>query len=291
MGQLGTTHIGYRASWKAAMNPYLQQWFTARAVADTGLDPDGVWANYTSLGGQCGLLEVQAYLHGLTLIDEFQRDMVSHAVNEMLDDANSPARRAAYSTDDVSLATGVITESSFEGCTDAAMKRFVTSSYGYFRGDHAERRRLASLAQTGLVGTPAEERFDRITREAQQVFGVSSASVALIGEHQQFIKSVTGPIGQNVPRDVSFCNQTIRENRMLVVRDALAHEQFRTNPLVLEEPHIRFYAGYPLTGPGDWRIGSLCVIDDKPREFTVEDEVVLRLLAGRAQRELEKTYA
>ncbi|GAB3551015.1 hypothetical protein GCM10027404_19320 [Arthrobacter tumbae] len=269
------------------MNPYLQQWFTARAVADTGLDPDEVWTGFANLGGWCDRLEVQAYLSGLALIDELQRDMVSHAVNEMLDERSAPARRAAYSTDDVSLASGVITESSFESCTDGALQRFVTSSYAFLKGADAERRRLDSLAQTGLFGTPAEERFDRITREAQRVFGVSSSSLALIGERQQFIKSVTGPIGQNVPRDVSFCNETIREKRMLVVRDALLHEQFRTNPLVLEQPHIRFYAGYPLTGPEGWRIGSLCIIDDKPREFSLEDEMALRLLAGQAQRELE----
>ncbi|GAA2173389.1 hypothetical protein GCM10009784_07470 [Arthrobacter parietis] len=272
------------------MDPYLQQWFTARAVADTALDLDDVWTGYTNLGGWCDRVEFQAYLSGLALIDELQRDMVSHAVNEALDGVSSPARRAAYSTDDVSLATGVITESSFESCTDAALRRFVTSSYAYLEGADAERRRLDSLTQTGLLGTPAEERFDRITREAQRVFGVSSASLALIGEHQQFIKSVTGPIGQNVPRHISFCNATIREKRMLVVRDALVHEQFRTNPLVLEQPHIRFYAGYPLTGPEGWRIGSLCIIDDKPRAFSLEDEMALRLLAGQAQRELEASY-
>lgn len=273
------------------MNPYLQQWFTACTVADTGLDVNEVWTNYAGIGGQGDLFEVQAYLHGLMLLDELQRDMVSHAINEMLDDAGSPARRAAYSTDDVSLATGAVTESSFESCTDAALRRFVTSSYEMMRQQDPERRRLASLQETGLLGTSAEERFDRITREARQIFGVSSASVALIGEHQQYIKSVIGPIGENVPRDVSFCNTTIRENRMLVVRDALMHEQFRNNPLVLEKPHIRFYAGYPLTGPGGWRIGSFCVIDDKPRSFSAGDEVILRLLAGRAQREVELTFS
>ena len=147
------------------MDPYLQQWFTARAVADTALDLDDVWTGYTNLGGWCDRVEFQAYLSGLALIDELQRDMVSHAVNEALDGVSSPARRAAYSTDDVSLATGVITESSFESCTDAALRRFVTSSYAYLEGADAERRRLDSLTQTGLLGTPAEERFDRITRE------------------------------------------------------------------------------------------------------------------------------
>ena len=272
------------------MDPYLQQWFTACTVADTGLDLGEVWAGYGDIGGQCDLVEVQAYLHGLMLLDELQRDMVSHAINEMLDDLDSPARRAAYSTDDVSLATGVVTESSFQSCTDAALRRFVTSSYAVMRKQDIERLRLASLEETGLLWTSAEERFDRITREARRAFGVSSASVALIGEHRQFIKSVIGPIGENVPRDVSFCNQTIRENRMLVVRDALLHEQFRHNPLVLEKPHIRFYAGHPLTGPGGWRIGSLCIIDDKPRHFSVGDKLKLRLLAVRAQREIEASF-
>lgn len=271
------------------MNPYLQQWFAARAAIDSGLDPTAVWSNYSSLGGACDRLDVQAYLHGLLMIDVLQRDMVAHAINELLDDAGSLVRRAAYSTDDVTLATGVVTESSFEDCTDAALWRLVSSSYPLLRTDAAERRRLGSLTETGLFETPAEERFDRITREARGLFGVHSALVSLIGERRQFIKSVTGSIVANVPREISFCNRTISEDRMLVVRNALEHEHFRENPLVLHKPHIRFYAGYPLTGPGGWRIGSFCILDNKPREFTAGDALALRALAGRAQSELEKT--
>lgn len=271
------------------MDPYLQEWFTARAAADTGLDPDAVWAHYISIGGQCDLIDVKAYLHGLILLEAFQRDMVSHAVNQMLDDAASPARRAAYTTDDISLASGVPAESSFESCTDAALGRFVAASSVLFLNDRAESRRLESLRRTGLMGTPAEERFDRITRDARGTFGVSSASIALIGEHNQFIKSVAGPIGENVPRSVSFCSQTIRKERIMVVRNALTDEHFGMNPLVQEKPRIRFYAGYPLKGPGNWRIGTLCVIDDKPRGFTGKDRSALLRLAAVAQKELETT--
>ncbi|WP_051479126.1 GAF domain-containing protein [Arthrobacter sp. H5] len=271
------------------INPFLQQWFTAQAVAEAALAPDRIWANYRTLGGRCDCVEVGAYLHGLLLIDNLQRDMLSHAINELLDDAASPARRAAYTTDDVSLKSGSITASSFESCTDAALKKFVTASSALFAHDDQELRRLDSLRRTGLMGTPAEERFDRITREAQQMFGVNSSSLALIGEHQQFIKSLAGPIGQNVPRSISFCNETIRHDDVTVVHDALKHEQFVSNPLVQRKPHIRFYAGYPLTGPGGWRIGSLCIVDDRPRGFTSDDETRLLALAARAQDELEST--
>ncbi len=278
------------------MDPYQQQWFAAHAVVGGGLQIDEVWANYASLGGTADRLEVQAYLHGLASLESIHRDMVSHSINELLEDAGFPGRPAAYSTDDVSLETGQITDGAYEACTDEALARFVTS-YSAGKGSAArqsrkdeEQSRLLSLARTGLLETGAEERFDRITREAREVFGVSSSSLALIGARHQFIKSVTGPIGQNLPRDVSFCNRTIQKDRTLIVRDALLHDDFSTNPQVVERPRIRFYAGHPLTGPGGWRIGSLCIIDDKPREFTMEDHLVLRLLTAEAQRELDTTY-
>ena len=273
------------------MDPYLQQWFARLAAVKSGLDLDAAWATYTDLGGSCDLVEFTAYVHGLAQLDDFQRDMVSHAINEMLDDGNSPVRRAAYTTDDISLATGIPTESSFEGWTDTALRRLTTTSAALFPLDPHESHRLRSLHRTGLMGSVREERFDRITREAQAVFGVSSASIALIGQHRQFIKSVAGPIGVNVPRRISFCNQTIRSNRVLVVHDALTDRTFRNNPLVQLKPHIRFYAGHTLRGPDNWPIGTLCVIDDRPRGFSDADELALKQLTAKAQEEVESALA
>ncbi|MHA7155059.1 GAF domain-containing protein [Arthrobacter sp. TMN-50] len=273
------------------MDPYLQQWFARLAAVNSGLDLDCAWTNYVGIGGSCDLVEFKAYVHGLVQLGDFQRDMVSHAINEMLDDENSSVRRAAYTTDNISLATGVPAESSFESWTDTALRRLTTTSAALFPMDPDEAGRLRSLHRTGLMGSAREERFDRITREARAVFGVSSASIALIGQHRQFIKSVAGPIGANVPRRVSFCDQTIRCNRVLVVPDALADTKFRNNPLVQLKPHIRFYAGHTLRGPDNWPIGTLCVIDDRPRSFSSADELTLMRLAAQAQEELESSPA
>lgn len=273
------------------MDPYLQQWFARLAAVKSGLDLDAAWDMYTDIGGSCDLVEFKAYVHGLAQLDDFQRDMVSHAINELLDEENSPVRRAAYSTDDISLATGVPAESCFESWTDPALRRLTTTSAALFPMAPDESRRLRSLHQTGLLGTAREERFDTITREAQTAFGVSSASIALIGQHRQFIKSVAGPIGVNVPRRISFCDQTIRSSRVLVVNDALADKTFRNNPLVQLKPHIRFYAGHALRGPDNWPIGTLCVIDDRPRGFSSTDELLLKRLAAKAQEQVESTPA
>ncbi|MBG6215998.1 hypothetical protein IWX75_000435 [Arthrobacter sp. CAN_A6] len=261
------------------MDANRQHWFTVEAASRPGVDHGDVWLNYISMGGSCGDVEVAAYLNGLLLLDSMQRDLLAHAVNELLDDIASPDCRAHYSSEAVALASGYAADS-FRNDTCPNFPLVQCAS------EEAEIQRLDSLRQTGLLHTPAEERFDRITRRAKDHFGVSSASIALIGEEDQFIKSVSGPIGQNVPREISFCNETIRFARMMVVDDALLDQRFTTNPLVMQAPHIRFYAGHPLTGPGGWRIGTLCVIDDKPRTFTKEDEDELRSLAGLVQFEL-----
>ncbi|WP_051476794.1 GAF domain-containing protein [Arthrobacter sp. Br18] len=260
------------------MDPNRQHWYTVTAASRPGVDLDDVWMNYLSMGGSCGDVEVAAYLHGLLLLDPLERDLIAHAVNELLDDTASTDSRAPYSTEAVALASGYAADS-FAG-------EGLDLPQGPATPEEAEVQRLDSLRQTGLLDTSAEERFDRLTRRAKERFGVSSASIALIGAEDQFIKSLSGPIGQNVPREISFCNETIRFARTLVVPDALLDQRFTENPLVLEAPHIRFYAGYPLTGPGGWRIGTLCVIDDKPREFTRDDEEELRALAGLVQLEL-----
>lgn len=113
------------------------------------------------------------------------------------------------------------------------------------------------------------------------------ATVSLIDDHRQFLNSVVGQVPQNMPRKISFCNATIRNAGLLVVNDAQTDERFTTNPLVTGEHYIRFYAGYPLRGPGGWTIGTLCVIDQKPRGFTTEDEQALRRLAEVAQHEID----
>lgn len=152
--------------------------------------------------------------------------------------------------------------------------------------DETEFRRLHALYESGLLETGAEERFDGITRQARDHFGVSSASIALITEDAQVIKSVVGPIGQDLPRGVALCAKTIERDRTLVIPDASIDPQWRDHPLVADGPRVRFYAGHPICTADGWRIGTLCLIDDRPRTFTDEDAQVLRRLAAHVQREI-----
>jgi phosphoserine phosphatase RsbU/P len=152
-----------------------------------------------------------------------------------------------------------------------------------------EQQRLASLASTELLNSPAEERFDRITRLAQQLFGVSTATVSLVADDRQFLKSLAGSLEQVIPRADAFCTHTIKTPNTMVVEDAREDERFSTNPLVLGQPNIRFYAGQPLQGPGGWNIGTLCLIDQQPRSFSPEQEQILRDLAAIVQREINVT--
>jgi GAF domain-containing protein len=141
-------------------------------------------------------------------------------------------------------------------------------------------------ARTGMLETGREERFDRITAFAQKRFGVSSASISLITENRQIIKSVTGPIGEDLPRELSLCAITIEKNRTLVISNAGTDPAYREHPLVAGGPEARFYAGHPVSTADGWRIGTLCLIDDRPRTFTDDDEVDLQRLAAQVQIEM-----
>jgi len=138
--------------------------------------------------------------------------------------------------------------------------------------------RLAVLASLGILDTGANERFDRITRIAQRVFNTPIVLVSLVDENRQWFKSCLGLNVSETSRDVSFCGHAILSENILVINNALKDERFYDNPLVVDYPNIRFYAGCPLTVFGV-RIGTLCIIDTKPREFSVDEKMVLKDLA------------
>lgn len=149
-----------------------------------------------------------------------------------------------------------------------------------------EFRRLQALYRSGLLDTGAEARFDRLTARTREWFDVSSSSIALIAEDRQVIKSLAGPIGQDLPLELSLCAVTVTADRTLVIPDALQHPSYRDHPLVTVGPKVRLYAGHPLTSVDGWRIGSLCVMDDKPRDFTENDVRDLRSFAQLVQEEI-----
>ena len=152
-----------------------------------------------------------------------------------------------------------------------------------------EVERLRSLNATGLLDTEYEERFDRLTRIARNVFGVKIALVTLVDRNRQWFKSCQGLEVRETPRDVSFCGHAILQRDVFVVENSLTDPRFADNPLVTEQPEIRFYAGAPLNSPDGYRIGTLCVIDDQPRRFSAEDRQSLRDLADCVEEEIGKS--
>lgn len=139
-----------------------------------------------------------------------------------------------------------------------------------------ESQRQAALDESGLLNAANEERFDRITRLACRMFSVPIALVSLVDRERQWFKSCQGLSASETPRGISFCGHAILSNEPLIVENALEDERFFDNPLVSGAPHIRFYAGIPLHTKKGFRIGTLCLIDSKPRDFSPDDVSLLR---------------
>ena len=149
-----------------------------------------------------------------------------------------------------------------------------------------EKERLKTLRSTDILDTDPEERFDRLTRMAQRVFGVSIALVSLVDENRQWFKSKVGLDACETGRDISFCGPALLGRDIFVIEDALEDERFADNPLVTGEPKIRFYAGAPLRYLDGNKLGTLCIIDQEPRVMDEEDYTMLRDLAEMAEGEL-----
>ena len=130
-----------------------------------------------------------------------------------------------------------------------------------------EAARLEALRSCGILDTPDDESFNRLTRLASILTGLPIAAISLIDEERQWLKSQVGlgeGNGQQTPRSLSFCTHALAGDKPLVVHDALADRRFADNPLVRGEPHIRFYAGMPLVTSEGQRIGSFCIMDRRP---------------------------
>ena len=153
-----------------------------------------------------------------------------------------------------------------------------------------ESQRLLSLKRTGLLDTDYEERFDRITRLAKCMFDVNISAVSLVDNDRQWFKSIQGIDVAETPRDQAFCAHAILEDDLLVVPDALQDERFADNPLVAGGPKIRFYAGCPIRVPTEGEnkmaIGTLCVIDSKPRDLKENERRALRDFGAMVEREI-----
>ena len=149
-----------------------------------------------------------------------------------------------------------------------------------------EEVRLKALKSLNILDTGKEERFDRFTRIAKRMFNVPIALVSLVDENRQWFKSSTGINFKETSREISFCGHAILEDKVFIIPDTYKDERFIDNPLVLNAPFIRFYAGHPLKFTDGSIIGTLCIQDDKPRTLSVEDIEALKDLAITVENEL-----
>lgn len=143
----------------------------------------------------------------------------------------------------------------------------------------SEISRLGKLAEYQILDSPPEREFDEITQIAAKLINVPISLVSLVDRDRQWFKARYGLGATETPREHAFCAHAIQDDAVYVVNDATQHPLFANNPLVTGAPDIRFYAGAPLITPDRFRLGTLCVIDTKPRELAPEAEQVLRLLA------------
>lgn len=149
-----------------------------------------------------------------------------------------------------------------------------------------EASRLETLRALRILDSAPEERFDRLTRMAKRMFGVPISLVSIVDSDRQWFKSAQGLDAKETPRDISFCGHAILGDDILFVPNAKEDERFHDNPLVTQAPNIRFYAGCPLRVANGHKMGTLCLIDDKPREMDDEDKALLQDLAVMAEQEI-----
>ncbi|WP_218182797.1 sensor domain-containing diguanylate cyclase [Pseudomonas gingeri] len=156
---------------------------------------------------------------------------------------------------------------------------------------HTEAGRLKLLRALEVLDTAAEPVFDRITRLLSNTLKVPIALVSLVDSDRQWFKSRVGLDATQTPRDISFCTLAIEQEHTMVVPDALNDPRFSSNPLVISNPHIRFYAGAPIRSIDGYALGTLCAIDSEARTLTEEGRQVLEDFAGLVSREFQMREA
>jgi GAF domain-containing protein len=150
-----------------------------------------------------------------------------------------------------------------------------------------EAQRLGALREYHILDTASEQAYDDITALAAYLCRVPITMISLVDESRQWFKSKLGLNQKETPRDVAFCAHAILQTEPLIVRDASKDARFADSALVTRTPHIRFYAGFPLSSPEGFALGTLCAIDRKPRQLSVEQKKAMQTLARQVMALLE----
>ena len=155
-----------------------------------------------------------------------------------------------------------------------------------------EEERMAELNGLNLLDTPSEANFDHVTDRLTKLFKVPMALITLIDKDRQWFKSQAGLPSdlaevRFTSRDVSICGHVVAKDEVLIVRDLSRDPRFANNPLV-KERGLRFYAGVPLRGPNGFPIGSLCILDTRPRDMTAQEQELLKMIAGDVMEQIKR---
>lgn len=150
-----------------------------------------------------------------------------------------------------------------------------------------ERARLNALLDYGVLDSGPEAAFDELTALVAHICGAPIALISLIDGDRQWFKSRHGLSTAETERDIAFCAHAILQPETLIVEDALVDARFADNPLVIQEPRIRFYAGTPLVNPEGYALGTLCIFDTRPRKLADDQAQALRILGNHVMSQLE----
>jgi type IV pilus assembly protein PilB len=218
-----------------------------------------------------GLVDIPIIVVAPAGTEQETNDLLSQGVDDVLHEPIEPGKFRSRVTS-VMRGRGLWAE------TEEVMRPLIPQ-------DEAER--LVEFRLSAAVDSDPEERFDKISRMAQRVFNAPFAGISFVEDERQWFKSKVGLPIPDSARDLSFCGHAITSDQVLVVEDAALDPRFAQNPIVLEDPHIRFYAGQPVKGPGGHNVGTLCIMDKVPREFSDEDLSTLSELGEMVENEFK----